>query len=89
MFHYNIKPNQSLRKEKNLDPFKKVNWKTYMMSKMGIIVKKMIVVTYYGKRTFIKTSKGKRGLKDFDDVVGNIQIGDLQVTDFIQRGILR
>ncbi len=31
----------------------------------------------------MKKSKGKRGIKDFaDDIVGTIQMGDLQITRF-------
>ena len=72
-------------KEKNLDPFKKVNWKNIYDAEDGYHSKKddsgNLLWAY-----FIKTSKGKRGLKDFaDDVVGNIQIGDLQVTRFAYK----
>ena len=71
-------------KEKNLDPFKKVNWKNIFDSNEN--------GEYYTKKDdggnllwayFMKKSKGKRGIKDFaDDVVGTIQMGDLQIIRF-------
>ena len=71
-------------KEKNLDPFKKVNWKNIFDSNEN--------GEYYTKKDndgnllwayFMKKSKGKRGIKDFaDDIVGTIQMGDLQITRF-------
>ena len=70
-------------KEKNLDPFKKVNWKNIFDEnyKGNYRYKKVdgeLVWAY-----FIKESKSNRGIKDIaDDVVGRIQPGDLQITRF-------
>jgi hypothetical protein len=70
-------------KEKNLDPFKKVNWKNIFDEnyKGNYRYKKVdgeLVWAY-----FIKESKSNRGIKDIaDDIVGRIQPGDLQITRF-------
>lgn len=70
-------------KEKNLDPFKKVNWKNIFDEnyKDNYRYKKVdgeLVWAY-----FIKESKSNRGIKDIaDDIVGRIQPGDLQITRF-------
>ena len=70
-------------KEKNLDPFKKVNWKNifdenYKGNYRYRKVDGELVWAY-----FIKESKSNRGIKDIaDDIVGRIQPGDLQITRF-------
>ena len=73
-------------KEKNLDPFKKVNWKTIYDSdeKNNFYFKEVngdLVWAF-----FMMESKSNRGIKDIaDDVIGRIQPGDLQITRFAYR----
>ena len=73
-------------KERNLDPFKKMNWKNlYDANKKGRLFFKEVngeIVWSY----IISESKTNRGLKDFaDDVVGTIKVGDLQVLRFAYK----
>lgn len=73
-------------KEKNLDPFKKVNWKNiYDENDKGCYRFKKVddeLVWAY----FIKESKSNRGVKDIaDDIVGTLSKGDLQVTRFAYK----
>lgn len=87
---YDIPPqwkNQPISsKERNLDPFKKMNWKNlYDANKKGRLFFKEVngeIVWSY----IISESKTNRGLKDFaDDVVGTIKVGDLQVLRFAYK----
>tara|TARA_B100000029_G_scaffold516338_1_gene628846 strand:- start:19322 stop:20500 length:1179 start_codon:yes stop_codon:yes gene_type:complete len=73
-------------KEKNLDPFKKVNWKNIFDEnyKENYRFKKIDGELVWA--FFIKESKSNRGIKDIaDDVVGRIQPGDLQITRFAYK----
>ena len=70
-------------KEKNLDPFKKINWKNlYDSNELNRFHHKLVddkLVWAY----IISESKSNRGIKDIaDDIVGRIDVGDLQITRF-------
>ena len=70
-------------KEKNLDPFKKINWKNlYDSNELNRFHYKLVddkLVWAY----IISESKSNRGIKDIaDDIVGRIDVGDLQITRF-------
>ena len=87
---YDIPPqwkNQPIAsKEKNIDPFKKINWKNlYDANEKGRLFFKEVdgeLVWSY----IISESKTNRGVKDFaDDVVGTIKVGDLQVYRFAYK----
>ena len=87
---YDISPqwkNQPISsKELNLDPFKKINWKNLFDAdeKGALNYKKVngeIVWSY-----ICSESKTNRKLKDFaDDCVGNIRVGDLQISRFAYK----
>ena len=70
-------------KEKNLDPFKKVNWKNIFDENYKGNYRYRKVDGKLVWAFFIKESKSNRGIKDIaDDIVGRIQPGDLQITRF-------
>ena len=70
-------------KEKNLDQFKKVNWKNIFDENYKGNYRYRKVDGKLVWAFFIKESKSNRGLKDIaDDIVGRIQPGDLQITRF-------
>ena len=73
-------------KEKNLDPFKKVNWKTVYDNheKDSFYFKEVDGELVWA--FFMIESKSNRGIKDIaGDVIGRIQPGDLQITRFAYK----